>query len=953
MSAEHGPLGSFPDDPDLVLPDNAHRSGRIVFGKWKGSTVVVKASLQAQKPVLEERGELWTSCRHANVLQVFGISPSNADPLFLVTPHQSNGNIMGYLKQNPDVDRTKLVFDVVVGMNYLHSRDIVHGSLKPNNILINPDNTASVADYGMIEVQSNSGSPGHRYLSPEGWKGTVSRPSDVFAFAMCALEIFSGTPPWGILSEKQIFRLVVQQDMRPDRPDEQDFGLTDHVWGVLEECWSKVSRLRPTFDIISQLLRTSARIAPLSIPQVAVVRPTEPTPILSPPRGVTGGHSSLPSPDSNEAYVESVLGAGPAPPSYEVASSSAHVLNFSDAGPSAPSTPSPAPDSPGARKRALMNAPYVPMNISTPLSSPQSQTTAIPPAPPRPPLPAYTHQDEASNGGEGQEVDRLSPMFASTLSLTPPETPNTPSWTPERRLTPSASVRTSSSGASSRSHRSSASASGGSGPSRPLPERLGTIHSIGEEPQFNPYNMPEQLRSAPSSLYPHSEYGGGSEPRYPAYAESVRSQPSTVGGTTLNANLLAGALLAEMQSGRKNGAIDELLGKVHVVALRSEKDVQKLVTAGLIPTLISLLKMRAADGVGIEYDPITANTIFRTNTGKTLIEILDSATSDEVAALATWCIARLARSPEVASGLLKQNLAPILVSKGLRGGPLTSRIAAWCIGGVVRNDAIADTLTEGGMVTALCEHLRRVKSSLDTGTEDYSAILYAVARLSRSIKIAKNLARGGAIETLSHILLTGTDGLVLQYAARAVGCLMRPNSGDMARSLLDAGIARGLARLPSVLAPDDLEPLGALAFAVQRFSCAEWGGGVRKSLVEAGVVDSLLAALRTAGHEDCPQVHIEIAYAIALLADVGGSAIKKEILSAGGIDILKQISAAGTVKPEVAKACNLAVTSVTGNVWTRNAASAKAALAHEWSGGCPDYVPQCPLPLDEVVQLDY
>ncbi|KAJ6452288.1 hypothetical protein C8R45DRAFT_847932 [Mycena sanguinolenta] len=54
-------------------------------------------------------------------------------------------------------------------MQYLHARGVVHGSLKPNNILVG-DGRACISDYGMVEVHP-SGSYGHRYFSPEAWKG--------------------------------------------------------------------------------------------------------------------------------------------------------------------------------------------------------------------------------------------------------------------------------------------------------------------------------------------------------------------------------------------------------------------------------------------------------------------------------------------------------------------------------------------------------------------------------------------------------------------------------------------------------------------------------------------------------------------------------------------------------------------------------------------------------------
>ncbi|KAJ7465395.1 armadillo-type protein [Mycena galericulata] len=467
----------------------------------------------------------------------------------------------------------------------------------------------------------------------------------------------------------------------------------------------------------------------------------------------------------------------------------------------------------------------------------------------------------------------------------------------------------------------------------------------------------------PSAYDKHRALCVGSEPSQSsesiAYTSLNTSSASLVSGSTaLNATLLAGALLSEVKEGRDPDVIDPLLSKIQTLGLRSHKDAQKLVTAGAIPTLTLLLKTRAIGGIGLEivllalgiltHDSITANTIYRTGTSATLIEIVDAAHSENVAALAVWCLARICRNADIATGLLKQNLGRLLVVKGLRAGSwLTARMAAWCLGALIRSDAIADMLAEMGLISTLCEHMWRCSQSVNASAEDYSAAIYAVARMARSVKIAKALAKGGCVEMLAHCLNTAEDARLLLWSARGIGCMMRPNSSDMAKVLLDAGVARGLARLPSVLSTEEVEPLGAFAFAIQRFSCAEWGGGTRKALVDAGVVDSLLAALRTAADEPYPEIHIELALAIALLSDVGGASIRKEIVNAGGIMILKRVGSTAA-RSDVAKACNLAATSITGNVWSRNAASAKAALAHEWSGGCPEFLPGCPVRLTEI-----
>ena len=64
--------------------------------------------------------------------------------------------------------------------------------------------------------------------------------------------------------------------------------------------------------------------------------------------------------------------------------------------------------------------------------------------------------------------------------------------------------------------------------------------------------------------------------------------------------LLAGALQAEVTEGRKQDVIDDYLRKVRSLCSQSDKEAQKLVTAGIVPTVILLLKARAVDAVGLD-----------------------------------------------------------------------------------------------------------------------------------------------------------------------------------------------------------------------------------------------------------------------------------------------------------------------------------------------------------------
>ena len=95
---------------------------------------------------------------------------------------------------HPGVHPLKM-FQCALGMQYLHGvstrswfpcyslrywyliplcrfqRGLVHGGLKPSNILIAENGQICVADYGLIGLMPSENICAHRYFSPEAWKG--------------------------------------------------------------------------------------------------------------------------------------------------------------------------------------------------------------------------------------------------------------------------------------------------------------------------------------------------------------------------------------------------------------------------------------------------------------------------------------------------------------------------------------------------------------------------------------------------------------------------------------------------------------------------------------------------------------------------------------------------------------------------------------------------------------
>ncbi|KAF9780733.1 hypothetical protein BJ322DRAFT_278471 [Thelephora terrestris] len=235
----------------------------VYKGSWRGITVAIKvlAPTTPRKLFVHEVG-VWKTLSHTNVLELFGASSTTGEPpWFFVSPYLKYGSLVKYLKNlntHSPVNLLKMIYEVAMGMAYLHENGVLHGDLKAANVLVDDEVRCVISDFGQSEMKSEvwrvSGkAPPHgtlRWQAPELMAGSKSKflaSMDIYAFAICCVEILNkGNLPWPLLDDDAVRRIVLNDNGRPDIPNSHPW--TKDIAQIIGLCWKSKPASRPQFS---------------------------------------------------------------------------------------------------------------------------------------------------------------------------------------------------------------------------------------------------------------------------------------------------------------------------------------------------------------------------------------------------------------------------------------------------------------------------------------------------------------------------------------------------------------------------------------------------------------------------------------------------------------------------------------------------------------------------------
>ncbi len=218
---------------------------------------------------------------HPNVATIYEAGESEGGRVFLALAFCEGETLQKKLERGPLplAEAVAIARQIARGLAAAHRQKIVHRDVKPANVVILPDGTVKLLDFGLAKMTgatsltrlgSSPGTPA--YKSPEQTRGEKVDPrSDVWALGVVLYEMVTGRQPFGGEYEQAVIYAILNV---PPRPLEGAEKIPPELWVVIERALAKdpATRYATAEDLEEDLARVS-RVVEGAVTRPWPVRP--------------------------------------------------------------------------------------------------------------------------------------------------------------------------------------------------------------------------------------------------------------------------------------------------------------------------------------------------------------------------------------------------------------------------------------------------------------------------------------------------------------------------------------------------------------------------------------------------------------------------------------------------------------------------------------------------------
>ncbi|WP_426704664.1 Stk1 family PASTA domain-containing Ser/Thr kinase [Staphylococcus shinii] len=171
-----------------------------------------------------------TQLSHNNIVNVFDVTEDDEN-FYLVMEYIEGLTLSEFIQKNHPLDVDiilNFINQIINGIKHAHDTKIVHRDIKPQNILVDKNQTLKILDFGIAKALSETTmtETNHvlgtvQYLSPEQARGDITdNGTDIYSMGVVLYEMLIGKPPF---SGETAVSIAIKhiQDPMPNVTDER------------------------------------------------------------------------------------------------------------------------------------------------------------------------------------------------------------------------------------------------------------------------------------------------------------------------------------------------------------------------------------------------------------------------------------------------------------------------------------------------------------------------------------------------------------------------------------------------------------------------------------------------------------------------------------------------------------------------------------------------------------
>lgn len=191
--------------------------GRDVLGFEEGTLVIKISKSEVINPrLLLEAKVLRNLAGHPGVPELVDVARHRGRTV-IVTRYVEGQPLSEKIPLPDDRTRDRIAFQLLDVIAHLHDHNIVHRDVKPENIIVRPDGTIVLLDYGIVrrmgEMETSATIIGTRpYMSPEQVNGKSERRSDIWALGVVMYQMYTDRLPFTAATEMELMQNILTQE---------------------------------------------------------------------------------------------------------------------------------------------------------------------------------------------------------------------------------------------------------------------------------------------------------------------------------------------------------------------------------------------------------------------------------------------------------------------------------------------------------------------------------------------------------------------------------------------------------------------------------------------------------------------------------------------------------------------------------------------------------------------